>query len=84
MSDIFTLCVSLKISCQLHGEDGVEKGGDKSSIQAAHRPKNFEQQQPQRHTVLLHEGDNETGSPHNMHNNSKALTEVSQAEQGRL
>lgn len=51
---IGTLCVSLQVPGQLHGEDGVEQGGDESSIQATHRPKHFEEQQPQRHTVLLH------------------------------
>lgn len=50
----FTLCVSLKVPGQLHREDGVEEGGDESSIQAAHRPEHFEQQQPQRHTMLLY------------------------------
>lgn len=49
----FTLCVCLKVPGQLHGEDGVEESGDESSIQAAHRPKHLEQQQPQRHAVLL-------------------------------
>lgn len=51
---IHTLCVSLQVPGQLHGEDGVEQGGDESSIQATHRPKHFEEQQPQRHTVLLY------------------------------
>lgn len=50
---IGTLCVRLQIPGQLHGEDGVEQGGDESCVQAAHRPKHFEEQQPQRHTVLL-------------------------------
>lgn len=49
-----TLCVSLQVSGQLHGEDGVEEGGDQRSIQAAHCPEHFEQQQAQRHTVLLY------------------------------
>lgn len=48
-----TLCVSLQVPGQLHGEDGVEQGGDESSIQAAHGPKHLEEQQPQRHAVLL-------------------------------
>lgn len=50
---IGTLCVRLQVPGQLHGEDGVEQGGDESSIQAAHGPKHFEEQQPQRHAVLL-------------------------------
>lgn len=54
-----TLYVGLQVPGQLHGEDGVEEGGDESGVQAAHRPEHFEQQQPQRHTVLLQEGNGE-------------------------
>lgn len=50
---ISTLRVRLQVPGQLHGEDGVEQGGDESSVQAAHGPKHLEEQQPQRHAVLL-------------------------------
>lgn len=48
-----TLRVSLKVSGQLHGENGVKEGGDEGSIQAAHGPEHLQQQQPQRHAMLL-------------------------------
>lgn len=48
-----TLGVGLEVPGQFHGQDGVEQGGDESRTQAAHGTKHLEQQQPQRHTVLL-------------------------------
>lgn len=48
-----TLSVGLQVSGQFHGQDGVEQGGDERRTQAAHRPEHLEQQQSQRHTVLL-------------------------------
>lgn len=49
-----TLNVGLQVSGQLHGENGVEQSGDEGSVQTAHRSEHFEEQQPQRHTMLLH------------------------------
>lgn len=57
---VSTLRVRLQVPGQLHGEDGVEQGGDESSVQATHGPKHLEEQQPQRHAVLL-QGDRNKG-----------------------
>lgn len=54
VDDALTLRVRLEVSGQLHGQDGVQEGGDESGIQAAHGAEHFEQQQAQRHAVLLH------------------------------
>lgn len=48
-----TLSVRLQVPRQLHGQDGVQEGGDERRVQTTHRPEHLQQQQTQRHAVLL-------------------------------